>query len=139
MRTTAHNLLEELLAARQSIESRLADRARELLASESLIMAALAEAQGGLSPTRLATTVGLSRGRMTHILDRLVAEDLVVRRPDPHDRRSVKVQLTANGRLAAEAAATRVHQLEAELEEALGSAGVDMLSQQLTALRRSAS
>ncbi|MFD3164547.1 MarR family winged helix-turn-helix transcriptional regulator [Herpetosiphon sp. NSE202] len=49
------------------------------------------------SPTALFNTLMLSSGAMTNRLDRLAARGLIERIPDPHDRRSLLVQLTAQG------------------------------------------
>jgi DNA-binding MarR family transcriptional regulator len=49
------------------------------------------------SPGELAAELELSSGAMTNRLDRLEKAGLVRRRPDPDDRRGVKVQLTEAG------------------------------------------
>jgi DNA-binding MarR family transcriptional regulator len=51
-----------------------------------------------LSPTELAKELMLSSGAMTNRLDRLEDAGLVQRRPDPDDRRAVRVELTEKGR-----------------------------------------
>jgi len=51
-----------------------------------------------LSPSRLADDLMLSSGAMTARLDRLERAGLVRRRPDPTDRRAVRVELTEKGR-----------------------------------------
>jgi DNA-binding MarR family transcriptional regulator len=50
-----------------------------------------------LSPTRLAGDLMLSSGAMTARLDRLERAGLVRRRPDPADRRAIRVELTEKG------------------------------------------
>lgn len=50
------------------------------------------------SPGRLAKSFGLTTGAMTNRLDRLEAEALIRRLPDPDDRRGVIVELTPKGR-----------------------------------------
>src|SRR5919198_680284 len=50
-----------------------------------------------LSPTQLASDLMLSSGAMTARLDRLERTGLVRRRPDPDDRRAVRVELTEKG------------------------------------------
>jgi DNA-binding MarR family transcriptional regulator len=50
-----------------------------------------------LSPGRLAQEVTMSSGGMTGRLDRLEKSGVVVRRPDPRDRRGVLVRLTDKG------------------------------------------
>jgi DNA-binding MarR family transcriptional regulator len=50
------------------------------------------------SPGRLARLMELSSGAMTNRLDRLEQAGLVLRRPDPNDRRGIQVELTAKGK-----------------------------------------
>jgi DNA-binding MarR family transcriptional regulator len=50
-----------------------------------------------LPPTTLAKLGMLTTGAMTNRIDRLEERDLVERRPDPEDRRSLYVKLTAKG------------------------------------------
>jgi DNA-binding MarR family transcriptional regulator len=54
--------------------------------------------KGGASPGELSKHAELSSGAMTNRLDRLEARGLVRRRPDPADRRGIRVELTAAGR-----------------------------------------
>jgi DNA-binding MarR family transcriptional regulator len=49
------------------------------------------------SPGDLCTELELSSGAMTNRLDRLERAGLIRRRPDPHDRRGVKIELTDAG------------------------------------------
>jgi DNA-binding MarR family transcriptional regulator len=57
-----------------------------------------------MSPTRLVDAVVLSSGAMTNRIDRVEALGLVVRRPDPRDRRGTLVALTREGRQTVDAA-----------------------------------
>ncbi len=50
-----------------------------------------------LAPKHLARSLLLSGAGMTGRLDRLQALKLITRLPDPRDRRSLKIQLTASG------------------------------------------
>lgn len=71
-----------------------------------------------LNPTELMRTTLLSSGGMTKRIDRLEAEGLVERRPDPGDRRGTLIRLTRRGKELIDAA------LESHLaneEELLGS------------------
>ncbi|MGH3599749.1 MAG: MarR family winged helix-turn-helix transcriptional regulator, partial [Pseudonocardiaceae bacterium] len=52
----------------------------------------------GLTASQLATKCMLSTAAMTNRLDRLEAMNVVERRPEPRDRRVVRVALTAQGR-----------------------------------------
>lgn len=51
-----------------------------------------------LSPGDLRRSVLISSGAMTNRLDRLESRGLIVREPDPHDRRGSQVRLTPAGR-----------------------------------------
>jgi DNA-binding MarR family transcriptional regulator len=57
-----------------------------------------------LTPTALSQELVLTSGAMTHRVDALARAGLVERAPDPADRRSSLVGLTARGRSAAERA-----------------------------------
>jgi DNA-binding MarR family transcriptional regulator len=70
------------------------------------VLSALRRAPSGreLSPGQLLAQTLVTSGTMTNRLDRLEERGLVRRRPDPHDARSVRVQITAAGRRRVEAA-----------------------------------
>ena len=53
--------------------------------------------RGDHSPGQLATNADLSSGAMTNRLDQLERAGLVERRPDPDDRRGIKVSATEKG------------------------------------------
>jgi DNA-binding MarR family transcriptional regulator len=49
------------------------------------------------TPAELAESTGVTRATMTGLVDTLERDGLVTREPDPQDRRTVPVQLTAKG------------------------------------------
>jgi DNA-binding MarR family transcriptional regulator len=57
--------------------------------------------QGGIRPNEMAADVGTDTSGMTRLIDRLEAKDLVVRRPDPADRRSLIIELSETGKTLA--------------------------------------
>lgn len=57
-----------------------------------------------LSPGRLLRETLVTSGTMTNRVDRLQSRGFVERRPDPTDRRGVKVRLTSTGRAAVDGA-----------------------------------
>jgi DNA-binding MarR family transcriptional regulator len=57
-----------------------------------------------LSPGRLLTQTLVTSGTMTNRIDRLAAKGLVERRPEPADRRGVRVRLTDDGQKRVDAA-----------------------------------
>jgi DNA-binding MarR family transcriptional regulator len=60
-----------------------------------------------LSPTRLAASLLVTSGTMTNRLDRLEQRGLIKRRPNPNDRRSLDIELTAEGRRLVDEAVTQ--------------------------------
>jgi DNA-binding MarR family transcriptional regulator len=62
---------------------------------------------GPLTPSELADHEQVQRPTATRIVDRLVADGLVERTPDPDDRRSVRIATTARGRATLRAARKR--------------------------------
>lgn len=53
-----------------------------------------------LTPAELAELAGVTRATMTGLIDTLEDDGLVVRKPDPSDRRMMSVHLTARGEAA---------------------------------------
>lgn len=72
-----------------------------------------------LSPGQLLTQTLVTSGTMTNRIDRLTAKGLVVRGPDPSDRRGVLVRLTGTGREIADAAMAGLLKNERDLLAAL--------------------
>jgi MarR family transcriptional regulator, organic hydroperoxide resistance regulator len=82
--------------------------------------------------SQLAVAAGVRPTTLTSLLDRLEGRDLLIRRPSPHDRRSVLVELTPAGLVAAR----RAHEAIVELERrALGDLSDDARHALLSALR----
>jgi DNA-binding MarR family transcriptional regulator len=63
-----------------------------------LVTLARLDEAGGVSQRRLMDELGLTSGTISVRMDRLVAEGLVHRRPDPDDRRNVRITLSERGR-----------------------------------------
>lgn len=61
------------------------------------VMAALDRRPAGMTMTELSRFLMVSNGNVTGIIDRLVAEGMVERRPHETDRRAVFVRLTPRG------------------------------------------
>lgn len=72
-----------------------------------------------LSPGELSQMLLLSTGAMTNRLDRLEERGLVVRRPDPRDRRGILVELTPRGQEVLVAAVGEQAAKEAKLVDVL--------------------
>ncbi len=65
---------------------------------ETPVLQYLSAADGDVIPSEIAKKLGLSRARMSHILDALETKGYVTRRTDPSDRRRVLVNITESGR-----------------------------------------
>jgi DNA-binding MarR family transcriptional regulator len=87
-----------------------------------------------LSPGQLLTQTLVTSGTMTNRIDRLAARELVVRGPDPADRRGVLVRLTTAGRELADAALAGLLKNERELLAALPTEQLDTLADLLRTL-----
>jgi DNA-binding MarR family transcriptional regulator len=95
-------LVARLLTVARLIERRIAAMAAEqgLTQGEGDVLFTLRRAGPPyrLSPSRLAESLLVSSGAMTNRLDRLEERGLVRRIPNPSDRRSLAIELTAKAR-----------------------------------------
>ncbi len=80
----------------------------------------LAAAPGGLPLGQLAERLACVKSNVTQLVDRLEADGLVRRVPDPSDRRSVLAQVTPRGRERFEVAARAQERAEAAILDGLG-------------------
>lgn len=89
-----------LLRSARAIEAELRERLRTEFAitlPQFDVMAALARTDNGMTMTELSRHLMVSNGNVTGIIDRLVAEKLVLRQAPVTDRRSFIVRLTRKG------------------------------------------
>jgi DNA-binding MarR family transcriptional regulator len=54
--------------------------------------------EDALAPSRVAERMGMTRGAVSKLADRLIAKSLLVRTPDPEDGRAQTLSLTRAGR-----------------------------------------
>lgn len=87
-----------------------------------------------LTPGALLRATLVTSGTMTNRIDRLAARELVVRGPDPGDRRGVLVRLTTAGREMADSALAGLLKNERELLAALPGDRLDELADLLRTL-----
>jgi DNA-binding MarR family transcriptional regulator len=93
-------LAAELIGTLHAIEARL-DAALEALGlslAKYKVLSMLVAAGEPLPLGALAERSACVRSNITQLVDRLEAEKLVARTDDPHDRRSIRAELTAEGR-----------------------------------------
>ena len=89
-----------LLRTARAIEAELRERLRVEFATtlpQFDVMAALARKNAGMTMTELSRFLMVSNGNVTGIIDRLVADKLVLRTAPADDRRAIIVRLTQKG------------------------------------------
>lgn len=98
------------------------------------VLRALSE-QPGQSPTDLAGLVLLNLPTLTKLVDRMAADALVYRLPDPHDGRRVRLHVADRGRALLERLDRQAAAQQSEIEHALGSSELSELLTRLEELR----
>ncbi len=97
---TAPLLTIQALGALHAVEDRL-ETALEPLGLSLAKLGVLSKLVAAVEPLPLGTLAercACVRSNITQLVDRLEAEKLVVRSDDPRDRRSIRAELTAEGR-----------------------------------------
>ena len=87
----------------------------------------LAESNEPLALGQLAERIACVKSNVTQLVDRLEADQLVRRVPDPSDRRSVRAEITEQGRSRYEAGMEAMRAAEAELVGELALSDRDQL------------
>jgi DNA-binding MarR family transcriptional regulator len=98
------------------------------------VLRALADAPGQ-SPTELADRVPANLPTLTKLIDRMVADALVYRLPDPNDGRRVRLHVADRGHALLERLDRQADAQQLELEQAIGAAELSELLTRLEALR----
>jgi DNA-binding MarR family transcriptional regulator len=89
-----------ILRAARAIEAEVRDRLRvnfDITLPQFDVMAALERKPDGMTMAELSRFLMVSNGNVTGIIDRLVADKLVVRQAPANDRRAIIVKLTQRG------------------------------------------
>ncbi len=82
--------------------------------AEWVVLRELFEQPGGVAPSTLAARIGMTRGAISKLADRLVAKALIVRETDADDRRFQVLALTPAGRALVPALSALADQNDAE-------------------------
>lgn len=138
MNKRAHELLTvELIGTVHAIEERLEAAVEPLGLSlaKFRVLGKLVTAGEPLPLGTLAEHSACVRSNITQLVDRLEADKLVVRSDDPHDRRSIRAEPTAEGRARHAAASEALEQAERVLFSSLKRDQQDQLVQLLGAIR----
>jgi DNA-binding MarR family transcriptional regulator len=126
-------LLGALFEVEERVESELEKVGLSL--AKYRLLAELAEEAGPLPLSALAERCACVRSNITQLVDRLEGEKLVARTDDPRDRRSVRAELTAEGRERHRAGVEVLQATERALMASLSPEQQTMLSEHLTVLR----
>ncbi len=125
--TEAHRLLDDLLAVDMA--------ALGLSVGEADLLTVLRVAEQTVLPGDVAAWLGLTGAGVTGRLNTLERRDLIERRPNPADGRSVTIHLTTAGeRLAAEVITAKDSTIINEIVESLGSEAAAQLVKHLDAI-----
>lgn len=130
-----------LFACKELIESEVRRRLREnfnLTLPRFDLMAQLDRAPKGMTLGELSQRMMVSNGNVTGLVDRLVEQGLIDRRPSPKDRRSQIVTLTAGGRRFFRALARANGDWIGEMFADLSAADIDVLLRLLAKTKVSA-
>ena len=128
----AFSILHAAQLIEEKIENRLA--AVGLSMAKQSALSKLEEAGEPLTLSQLAEKLSCVRSNITQLVDRLEADGLVRRLADPADRRSVRAELTPQGREKQEAGAAEMAKVQAEISDRLGTMDLASLEAALGAL-----
>ncbi|MDR7275223.1 MarR family winged helix-turn-helix transcriptional regulator [Catenuloplanes atrovinosus] len=136
MSTDPHDVLNYLLKHATMRLAALTDTALAPLGIDGKDFGALRVLAGGepASQLQVAQRLGIDRTTMVALLDELERKGIVVRRPDPEDRRRNIVALTEQGRRTFEAARAAHAEAESAFLAAVGPGAADELRRTLRAL-----
>jgi DNA-binding MarR family transcriptional regulator len=136
---TSPSLAFELIGALQSVVAPLEAALEPLGLSlpKLRLLTKLADAGEPVPLRTLAEYSACVRSNITQLMDRLEADKLVVRVDDPQDRRSVRAELTAEGRKRHAAGLRVLRQAERELASRLPERDRESLLRVLGSLRDS--
>lgn len=125
-----------LLKAAHALEGRVEETLESvgLSSPKHSLLTALVDEGQPLSLTELASRLSCVKSNMTQLVDRLEAEKLVRRVNCPNDRRSVKAEITDEGRARQAAGAAAIAKLEAEFAGNVSTSDRAALERLLSAL-----
>jgi DNA-binding MarR family transcriptional regulator len=115
--------LLSLLQLAKGLEDRIEKALGEVQLSVAKfgVLGHLVDAGKAIPLSELAARVNCVRSNVTQMVDRLEADGLVRRTPDPGDRRVILAELTEEGRKRQAAGAERMEALEHLMEGTIGA------------------
>lgn len=140
MNEKPHAALAELLGTLHAVETRLESALEPMGLSLAKFKAlhTLVTAGESLALRTLAEECACVRSNITQLVDRLEAEKLVVRAGDPSDRRSIRAELTAEGRARYKAGSRALQAVEHDLLGRLSKSQREVFFETLQSLRAEA-
>lgn len=135
MDSEALRMASTTLQLGRSLDSFCRQRADDGLAVVDLSVMRQLE-RGNDLPSRVARALRLDPGRVTRIIDQLVALDYVEREPDQEDRRRCRLLLTPSGQSRLDQGKRTLTEGMTELLEGLSSEQREDLQRGLDAVRR---
>lgn len=115
----------------QAFAAKLADK--EVTVAEWSLMRAL-YGKEPMAPSRLADAMGMSRGAITKLADRLIAKSLIMREASAHDGRAQTLALTDRGSALVPDLAALADRNDAEFFECLATGERETLERLLKSL-----
>ena len=112
-RLSVHAMLHAAHAVQDEVETRL--NGIGLSGAKFAALKALSDAAESLPLSQLAERLSCVKSNITQLVDRLEADGLVARKPDPRDRRTKLAVLTAAGRKAVKEGGRMVESAEREV------------------------
>jgi MarR family transcriptional regulator for hemolysin len=91
-------------------------------------LSTIARASEPSAQIAIAKRIGIEGPTLTRMLDTLEADGLVVRRPDPHDRRTKLIELTEEGEIALEEIMRVAHAFRATVLKSLTDDELDQVN-----------
>lgn len=132
----SHNLLYSIMRTAGVIQDRLETALEPTGLSLAKLGALrhLAEAEAPMQLGQLAERIACVKSNVTQLIDRLEAEGLVLRVPDPADRRSVRAAITDSGRVRLAAGLDALSAAETRTVADLEDTDLRTLHEQLNSL-----
>jgi DNA-binding MarR family transcriptional regulator len=133
-------LLEGLVAVGEMIEQRLdaALQPERLSVPKLAVLYNLMRVHEPVALGILSQRLGCVRSNITQLIDRLEADNLVRRVPDPDDRRSVRAAITDQGRDRFEAGMRAVEEAHRDILSAFSPSDREQLARLLARFRKDA-
>jgi DNA-binding MarR family transcriptional regulator len=136
-------LIADIMDAQQRLQHLFAyDRSDPLFSSHltlsQLRILMLLHRSGGMSGSELADAIGVGLAALSGMIDRLVANDLVIRQEDPHDRRVRRISLSKAGASLIAGIITAGAEKQRQVLSRLSAAELALLSDAMNVLVRTA-